>query len=124
MSDQLQTIDDIIIDGFKTARDALFELCGTTDMSDLVPLKKILASMRMMDDNMVENLAKPVILRFCQELGIDPKTDGGRRAMEAFDDNIALALQDGINIVMAQQQRTAHNAQALQQGRPNKLIGT
>ena len=125
MSETQKTIDDAVVEGVAHGKAALAEIFKTEDMLALADYSKVLAAMRMMSDDMIDQLAKPIILRMFQIMSYDPTTPEGRADMLPFQDNIALALQDAMTIIIQQQQAREMNTRTLAAGRgavPGKLI--
>jgi len=123
MNNQLTTVDDFVIEGFRDARDTLFEVFGTSDIAVLEDYSKLLAAMRMMPKQILDQAAKPIILRLFQEFKADPETPEGRAKVVPFVDILALSVQDAHQVILGQVEQQQRSRQALATGRGNLLKG-
>lgn len=121
--DSQTTIDDVIIEGFQQSRDLLFKVFDVTDAAELVPFSKVLAALRMLNDQLLAQVAEPLIVRMFDEIGADPKTSEGRAKAAPFADSIAFAIQDAYQLILGQMQHQAEARAAIAQGRPQLLKG-
>lgn len=115
------TVDDFVVEGFVNARDALFDVFNTTDMSVLADYAKLLAALRMQPKNVIDQASKPVILRLFQASGCDPKSPVGREKMLPLVDLLALGVQDAHHIILDQVGKQQKNRQALAMGNTRLL---
>jgi hypothetical protein len=123
MTEQKQTaIDDLVVGSFTDARDALFSVWGEEDYTMLPEYSKVLGALRMMNDEAIENLGIPILKRMYSEVRADPTTREGRGKAVSFADNMALAIQDAVNVLMGQMQQRQQAQAALATGRGGGLI--
>lgn len=111
------TIDDLVIEGFVRGRNMMKSILKTDKDEDLVPFVKVIAALRMLNDDMAAQIGRPVIVRMFTEIGADPTTETGRAKAAKFVDSIALAVTDAANILMQQVQNQMRARQALAQGK-------
>jgi len=114
-------IDDLIIDNMVSAKDACMKAFGTADVDDLIGWERMLAAMRGLPMEAMEQMGVPLIQKAFAAFGKDPTQPRGREAMLPFQDIIALGLQDAMTLVMQQMERTQRSAAALRGGQTGLL---
>lgn len=118
------TIDDLVVGSFTDGRDLLFSVWDKDDYEMLPHYTKVLGALRMMSGEAIETLGRPIITRMYTEIKADPKKREGRATGIAYADNMALAIQDAVNVMMGQMQQRQKAQAALATGRGGGLIRT
>ena len=116
---QTITVPEIVIESFINARALLADIFG--GYAEVNSFSKVLGALRMLDDEMLETIGRPVVVGMFEGMGLDPTTAEGRNGMEPFMDNLALAIQDAMTILMGQMQQSAAKRQALASGNAGLL---
>ena len=122
-NDQMTTIDDLVVGSFTQSRDVLMDIFQTKDIEVVAKWAKVASALRMMNDDAIERLGRVIIVRIFDEIGKDPTDADDREFALHFVDNIALALQDAVQIMMGQAQQRMAAQNALAQGRGGLLKG-
>ena len=123
MTEPTLTIDDLVVGSFTDARDVLFDVWGGEDYEMLPHYTKVLGALRMMNIDAINQLARPILVRMYDAVQADPKSGEGRAKAVPYTDNMALAIQDAVNVMMGQMQQRQQAQSALASGRGGLLKG-
>ena len=121
MSDKELRIDDLIVQNLDAAKNAVLTAFNVKSSEEIAGWERLIASMRGLPEEAMENIGIPLIQKCFMVFGYDPHSKKGRDAMLPFQDLIALALQDAMQIMMQNMQRSAQTAQALRSGQGGLL---
>ena len=116
------TIPDLVLENFGNSiyfLSELFQMDPTAE--NLFPFIKILAALRALPLEAMDDIAKPILLGQFKALRIDPTTERGRKFAEKFVDLLALGIQDATNMIMQSMDNQAKNVAALRKGRPGLI---
>lgn len=121
MKDTERRIDDLIIENMAAAKDTVMSVFQTRNVRDLEGWERLLAAMRGLPMEAMDDIGATIIKKAFMVFGCDPTTERGRHDMKPFQDIVALALQDAMTLLMQTMQRTDRAAEVLRSGRGNLL---
>ena len=115
------TIDSIIIGNFTNSRNFLLNFfgLGASSFEALEGYVKLLAALRGLPQEAMEDIASPILRRMFAEMGFDPERDRVRAA--PFVDLFALAIQDATTMIIQNMEHQSQAAAALRTGRGSML---
>lgn len=120
MSEELR-VDDLIVQNLTHARKVVADVLNIQDIAELADWVSVLSAMRGLPINAMDELGGPVIEKMFNSFGFDPKVKEHRNKMQPFQDIIALALQDCMQLLMQNMQRQQQAGQALRAGQGQLL---
>jgi hypothetical protein len=121
MNPNEKRIDDLIVENLEASKNAVMAAFNTKSVEDLVGWERLLASMRSLPEEAMQDVGVPLVQKCFMVFGCDPTTKNGRSKMHGFQDVVALALQDCMTIMMQNMQRSQQVSQALRAGKSGLL---
>lgn len=122
MSDKPMEIDDLLIENMRAAKKAVMKAFDTKSINELRGWEKLLSSMRGLPDSVMETIGVRIVQRSFKVYGFDCTNPGDRERMLAFQDIVALALQDAMTLIMRNMERSQNAANAIRAGKGSLLV--
>lgn len=118
-----QKIDDLIIQNFTNSVSFLADFfdVNTTDFDALSPFVKVLAALRGLPREAMDDIVHPVMAQQMAAFNLNPKNRSDRKKAEALVDLMALSIQDATNMIMQVMEQQQYNAQKLRSGQWNLI---
>ena len=117
MAEQKQ-IHDLILENFHHSMTFLSEFFGLEkpNYADLQPFSKILAALRALPREAMDEVIKPILTAQFKAFGLDPTNATDRKKAAELADLMALGIQDATNMIMQVMQQQQANAAKIASG--------
>jgi len=116
-------IHDLILENFHHSLSFLTEFFGLEKptYNDLQPFSKVLASLRALPREAMDDVVLPVLTAQFKAFGLDPTDATDRKKAAELSDLMALAIQDATQMIMQVMQQQHANAAKLMAGQGNLI---
>lgn len=123
MSDN--SIQSLILENFNHSLDFLTQFFGLDEptFDELAPFVKVLAALRALPREAMDDVVLPVLTAQFDAFGLDPKDADDRLNASELSDLMALSIQDATNMIMQMMQSQQASKQALLAGKGSLLQG-
>lgn len=117
MAEQKQ-IHDLILENFHNSMSFLSEFFGIEKptYADMQPFTKVLAALRALPREAMDEVIKPILAAQFKAFGLDPTSATDRKKAAELADLIALSIQDATNMIMQVMQQQQANAAKIASG--------
>jgi hypothetical protein len=121
MNDE-NTIHGHIVGNFKHSRDFMLDFfgLGASAFCALEGYVKVLAALRALPTQAMDEIARPIMTGLFAEMGFDPKED--RDKAEPYADIFALAIQDATGMIIQNMEHQSKATAAIRAGRGSMLL--
>ena len=111
-------IHDLILENFHHSMTFLSEFFGLEkpNYADLQPFSKILAALRALPREAMDEVIKPILTAQFKAFGLDPTNATDRKKAAELADLMALGIQDATNMIMQVMQQQQANAAKIASG--------